>query len=330
MFLLSQRYRFIFLVTLMLFATFVVNAQVAGHPRFPKMNQNLDRSPYWARFFTESGDRILRGDKDGIKLINMEDGSTLSEVLSGSFIKALNVEPMNRSEAFTSTSQGEVYRITIQEGNLKADLINLQQASVGQPIIQFLYNPKTRGQLVAMDANNIYVSPDNGNTWKTKKVSLKDPKHLFRFIMPSIKYDDLFLISTTQDGRYLCSWDDDKIREVPELAIPHGHRVRSDGKEFVLQGKNAQIFGFMHLGLEVFDAIIIRHKGTTSVYAAGVGHSPIEWRKKKRYIYIYELNPRLTSTFSVDAIGNEIPQVLLTAPDGMYLSSNGGKDWRKI
>ncbi|MBN1550505.1 hypothetical protein JW979_03500 [bacterium] len=285
-----------------------------------------------ARFFNNDPDTVLWASNSGIELLNIRTNQMMDKILSEEKIRALKVDPFNSKKAIASTISGRVYFIELKDGKLVPQLV--QELSQGDVHIirQFLFHPQKPGFVYAADSNTIYCSKDNGLSWmQNMPIKIPEEERIIIVMIPSIAHEDKFLVSTTQGGRYLIDWEFTSLEEVVESAIPHGHSIGTNTRSYILKGPNEQIFGFKHLDIQMLDGLyFFDQQNGPVIYGAGIGTSPIKWQKKGHRIFVYHICPRLHMTFSIDVFPSDQTRIILTDPNGIFVTENAGKDWVRI
>ena len=300
-----------------------------GSIPLPNMQTVEPTQVHIARYFSVDGNVILWGNKEGLRLYDVSKKTVLDYVLNGQQVKAIAVSRSNYKSAIVSTSNGQVFLVSQQDAKLNMQKIeDLSKEGVGV-IRGALFHPKTPSKVVAVDDKRIYRSIDGGLTWDIQDaLQIARKEHHNRFIMPSLMEPDSFLLSTTDHGRYIVSWEHWRYREIPEKTVPHGYTVKKNGRSYLLIGENSKYLNFKYLDLHITDAIIVG----SDVYATGIGKSPVKraFNSKNRVIDVIYLNQRLSLTFSVDVHLNNTSLMMITSPEGLHVSISGGQKWITI
>lgn len=291
----------------------------------------VDYVPHFARFVTDDPALIVWGDETGLKLYDVEIKSELDRVLEDQRINALSVNPVDLFSGIAATTKGTVIAFRVENRKLSIRRIEpLNRPDIG--IIKcFLYNSLNPAMILATDGKRIYSSSDGGNQWDVNlPLNLPDPDPVIITVIQSLYKSDAFLISTTQGGRYMGRWGENNIVAVPEEASPHGYVIERNGMNFILIGGNSNLFTFNHLKIRLLDAVVLYQDQEPVLFGAGIGLSPIIYKKTGKRVYVNDINPRLSLTFSIDVFRKDTARILVTSSSGIFLSLNGGQDWTSI
>jgi len=285
-----------------------------------------------ALFFTDDPDLVLWGDRKGMRLYNLSKKEVVSEKFKGMRVTALEVNPYRNTEALAGTYDGKFWKVIYNEEKLELEVeeIDFWGTSPIDIIRRFIYHPTDENRIVACTYTTVYFSMDGGITWDMVN-PLVIPWEFYSPIVIVVQDPDsidTLLISGTQSQRFRCGWTDRKLVSVPQVAVPHGYKVFAKGESYVLIGDNAKILSLNFLSFRSFD-VEVHPEDSKKFYMAGMGKSIIcVERTKERYTLRF-MNARLNITYSVDVCNNAPDSIVVTAPSGLFLSTDGGENWEK-
>lgn len=287
----------------------------------------FEMDPTYAQFMSPT--RCVKGDKDGLALVNLESGEEIQRVLENDSISVLMRNPHRFGEVLAGTWSGKLFRVRLDGDILDIDEIKGLWESPVRVVHSIVFHSEDPEQVIVADYNKLCICKLDGLKLQCMKTrSPDDSEALITMIVPDIRSKDWFMVAATGEKRYRGNWDTGKLDNISGKILEYGYNLKKSGVSFLPRGDFDQ-----YLYIDFIPArptSIIQHPSNPMIYyASAIGTSPLKITVDSRNFYNLDfIAPNRMLTFSIDVDPTNESHLLITTYKSVQVSTDAGKTWK--
>ena len=321
--------------TLVLFSSsLILNQTASAQHRVPNRGKRAQMKPsdfvlkpVYAQFLDSY--HFLRGDSDGLQVINIKSGEVVEELSKGKAISTMLSGPVGIG-VYSGTYEGEVYVTTFTDGKVKHEKIKGLEKTPIFILKTILINANDPTRVVFADPYRAVICKMNGtNARVLKTVKVSDQNSLINFAVQDHRKEEFFLLAATNGGKYRVNWTTGDIVEIRDESMPHGYSLQKYGSKFIPIGKNAEFLLTNYL--ETIPVFMKRLPDQPMSYLlAGIGKGPMRVTVEKNNFYNLQILTSNTMTYSIDIDPANSKNMLISTTDAVRYKPASSRKWKTI